>query len=424
MTTTSGSRIESYEQACAEHEWNVPERYNIAADVCDKHPRDKPAMVWERFDGETRASRLGRAPGPRQPGRARAARARGREGRPGRRRPPSHSRDRGRSSSAAWKLGAILLSMSVLYGDEGIGHRLRDSKPKVLVTDAANAPRFDSSLVDELVVLDDGLLDGQPTDQICEDTSADDPAQLYYTSGTTGMAKGIVHAHRYILAHEEFVYCHDVGDGDRFHGMGEWAWAAGHLPPARTVAPGRRPVRLPARGRLRPRQAARLPLPPRGHERLHDPDRDAGDDGDRERRRALPAEVPHRLLGGRAAQPGGDPLVSRPVRRHRARLLRAHRVLPAVRELPLHGGPRGLDGPGDAGLGRRRSSTRTRTRWSRASAARSACAPAPTRTTRSATGDLPEGERGDLRRRVVSLQGRGDAWTRTATSGTPAAPTT
>ena len=24
-----------------------------------------------------------------------------------------------------WKLGAILLSMSVLYGDEGIGHRLR-----------------------------------------------------------------------------------------------------------------------------------------------------------------------------------------------------------------------------------------------------------------------------------------------------------
>ena len=26
-----------YDQLCAEHEWNVPERYNIAADVCDKH---------------------------------------------------------------------------------------------------------------------------------------------------------------------------------------------------------------------------------------------------------------------------------------------------------------------------------------------------------------------------------------------------
>ena len=131
-----------------------------------------------------------------------------------------------------WKLGAILLSMSVLYGDDGIRHRLEDATPKVLVTDAANAPRFDPSLVDELLVLDDGdgLLAGHPTDPICEDTSADDPAQLYYTSGTTGKAKGIVHAHRYILAHEEFVYCHDIRDGEAFHGMGEWAWAAGISP--------------------------------------------------------------------------------------------------------------------------------------------------------------------------------------------------
>ena len=38
-----------------------------------------------------------------------------------------------------WKVGAILLSMSVLYGDEGIRHRLTDSEAKVLVTNAANA---------------------------------------------------------------------------------------------------------------------------------------------------------------------------------------------------------------------------------------------------------------------------------------------
>ena len=62
------------------------------------------------------------------------------------------------------------------------------------------------------------------------DTAADDPAQLYYTSGTTGLAKGILHAHRYLLAHEEFTYCHDVSDGVRFRGMGEWAWAAGIAP--------------------------------------------------------------------------------------------------------------------------------------------------------------------------------------------------
>src|SRR5512133_2190889 len=44
----------SYEQVCAAHRWDVPARYNIAYDVCDKHPRDKLAMVWESFDGSYR----------------------------------------------------------------------------------------------------------------------------------------------------------------------------------------------------------------------------------------------------------------------------------------------------------------------------------------------------------------------------------
>jgi acetyl-CoA synthetase len=85
-------------------------------------------------------------------------------------------------------------------------------------------------LVDEVVILDDGLLAGVDDHAETVDTAADDPAQLYYSSGTTGLAKGILHAHRYLLAHEEFVYCHDVRDGELFHGMGEWAWAAGIAP--------------------------------------------------------------------------------------------------------------------------------------------------------------------------------------------------
>ena len=36
-----GVAVESYEQARAAHRWDVPARYNIAADVCDKHPRGK-----------------------------------------------------------------------------------------------------------------------------------------------------------------------------------------------------------------------------------------------------------------------------------------------------------------------------------------------------------------------------------------------
>src|SRR6478736_2096403 len=218
-----------YEEAVAQHEWNVPARFNTAAEVCDKHPRDKQAMIWERFDGERRELNWGELQDLANQA-ANVLRDHGIE--KGERvavvLPPTP--ETAAIFFGTWKNAGILLSMSVLYGDDGIRHRLRDSQPRVLVTDKANAARFDPSLVGELLVLDDGLLDGASADFETADTSCEDPAQLYYTSGTTGLAKGIVHAHRYILAHEEFVYCHEVQDGERFHGMGEWAWAAGIAP--------------------------------------------------------------------------------------------------------------------------------------------------------------------------------------------------
>src|SRR4051794_13401512 len=216
----------TYEEVMAAHEWRVPEHYNIAADVCDKHPRDKLAMVHEHFGGTVREVHWGELQDLANQA-AHALRANGveRGDRVAVVLPPTP--ETAAIFFGTWKLGALLLSMSVLYGDEGIRHRLADSTPAVLVTDRANAPRFDHPKV---LVLDDGLLDGAPTEPISIDTAADDPAQLYYTSGTTGLAKGIIHAHRYLLAHEEFTYCHEVQDAERFHGMGEWAWAAGIAP--------------------------------------------------------------------------------------------------------------------------------------------------------------------------------------------------
>jgi len=224
MSVTTGSR--TYDETRAAHCWDVPARYNIAADVCDKHPRDKLAMVWEDWRGSERRVAWGEL----QDSSARFANVL-----------RDHGVERGDrvamllpatpETAAAflgtWKVGAILLSMSVLYGDEGIRHRITDSQAKVLVTNEENADRIERDLVEDVILLDEELLARAPARFEAVDTAADDPAQLYYSSGTTGLAKGILHAHRYLLAHQEFSYCHDLREGELFHGMGEWAWAAG-----------------------------------------------------------------------------------------------------------------------------------------------------------------------------------------------------
>jgi acetyl-CoA synthetase len=223
---TVETRFSSYEEAVAQHEWRVPERYNIAADVCDKHPPDKLAMIHEDFRGNVREVTWGELQElSNRFANVLAAHGVRRGDRVAMLLPPTP--ETAAAFFGTWKAGAILLSMSVLYGDDGIRHRLTDSQAKVLVTNQANAGRVD---VEQVLLLDDALLSSGDTTFAAVDTAADDPAQLYYSSGTTGLAKGILHAHRYVLAHEEFIYCHDVRDGELFHGMGEWAWAAGIAP--------------------------------------------------------------------------------------------------------------------------------------------------------------------------------------------------
>ena len=354
----------------------------------------KPAMVWERFDGDQREVDWGELQDLANQA-ANVLAAHGVErGRPRRRRASRRRRRPRRSSSAP---GSSARSCSRCRSSTATTASATGSRTPSRRCSSPTPPtptRFDASLVDEMIVLDaDDCSPAQPTDS----TSARTPRPTTRPSSTTrrappGMAKGIVHAHRYILAHEEFIYCHDVQRRRALPRHGRVGLGRGHLAAARPVAPRRDPVRLPARGRLRPAQAARLPLPPRGHERLHDADRDAGDDGDRGRRRALPAEVPRS-----SARPA-----SRSTRRRSAGSASSTGVTvldyygltesyPLVRELPVHGGARGLDGQADARLGRADPRRGREPGRRRASAARSACAPAPTRTTRSATGEPARG---------------------------------
>ena len=145
-----------YDEICAEHEWRVPERYHIAADVCDKHPRDKLAMVHERYDGQRRELTWGELQDlSNQAANLLASHGVGRGDRVAVVLPPTP--ETAAIFFGTWKLGALLLSMSVLYGDQGIRHRLNDSQPRVLVTDAANAPRFEGMGVPVLELFPDLL---------------------------------------------------------------------------------------------------------------------------------------------------------------------------------------------------------------------------------------------------------------------------
>ncbi len=218
-----------YAELRDQYSWQVPARYNIAADVCDARDPDALAMLHEHHEGATREVRWGELQALSNKAANLLAGLGVEKGdRVALVLPPTP--ETAALFFATWKLGAILLSMSVLYGDEGIAHRVGDSEPKVLITDAANASRFEGLDGPRIVVLEPGLLAAESDAFETADTSAEDPAQLYYTSGTTGLAKGIVHAHRYLLAHNEFELCHEVQEGERFHGMGEWAWAAGICP--------------------------------------------------------------------------------------------------------------------------------------------------------------------------------------------------
>src|ERR671914_1993908 len=175
-----------YEELCRRHSWEVPERYNIAGDVSDKHERDRLAMVWEDWRGNQRRVSFGEL----QDLSSRFANVL-----------EAHGVERGDRVATllpslpetaavfigTYKHAAILLSMSVLYGDEGIEHRLRDSGARVVVTDDANRHRIPAGAVERVLVMGDDFepaMDDASLDYEMVDTSADDPAQLYYSSGT------------------------------------------------------------------------------------------------------------------------------------------------------------------------------------------------------------------------------------------------
>ncbi|MDJ1134359.1 acyl-CoA synthetase [Streptomyces iconiensis] len=209
------------------HGWDVPERYNMAADVADRHPREKLALIHEDHTGAHREVLWGEI---QDHSRRIAAHLHGLGVRPGDRVAvmlPQRA-DTPAAYLGVLRTGAVLVTMSLLWADGPIAYRLTDSGASVLLTEAQGAgrvPDFTGTVVDA----DDPAIAALAPEFETADTRADDPALIFYTSGTTGPAKGIVHAHRTLLGHNEFAHCHDLRPGDVFYGAGDWAWSMAKL---------------------------------------------------------------------------------------------------------------------------------------------------------------------------------------------------
>ena len=115
----------------------MPARYNIASDVCDKHPCDKLAMVWESFDSSYRelawgelqdlankAACLLRDLGVERGDRVAVVL------------PPTP--ETAAIFVGVRKLGAILLSTSVLCGPAGLGERVAHAGASPLLGRVSN----------------------------------------------------------------------------------------------------------------------------------------------------------------------------------------------------------------------------------------------------------------------------------------------
>ena len=220
--------IGSYEEAVAAHEWRVPERYNIAADCCDKHPADKLAMIHEDFDGTVREIRWGelqewsnrfanvlRAHGVQQGDRVAMLL------------PPTP--ETAAAFFGTFKSGAILLSMSVLYGDDGIRHRVSDSEPKVARHQRGERDR--ASQLDQVLILDDELLaSGDPGVRARSTRSPTTRRSSTTPPARPGWRRASCTRTATCSRTRSSSTATTCRTASCFHGMGEWAWAAGIAP--------------------------------------------------------------------------------------------------------------------------------------------------------------------------------------------------
>lgn len=148
---------------------------------------------------------------------------------------------------AIYRLGAVAMPLSILFGPDALEYRLQDSAASVAIVDAAafaaiGAVRSGCPDLHTLIAVDvpgaeekdavawNSLL-GREVDAIPPaDTLATDPAVLIYTSGTTGPPKGALMPQQALLGNLPGFVASQNGfprDNDVFWSPADWAWTGG-----------------------------------------------------------------------------------------------------------------------------------------------------------------------------------------------------
>ncbi len=147
------------------------------------------------------------------------------------------------------KTGAVWGSVNERFGPDGIAYRLDDCDASVVLTMTGNRETVADALaevpsVEQVIVVDDGDGAAHDDDMDYHDavaaadtefetirTSGEDDALLYYTSGTTGPAKGVLHKHRWVAgvaATQKFAVDLRPGD-DLYWSTGDLGWLTGPI---------------------------------------------------------------------------------------------------------------------------------------------------------------------------------------------------
>jgi len=248
MSSGSSPAPYNYDKIYREFRWDIPARYNIGVDCCDRWAaRDagRLAIVHIRSDGREEAISYGwlREQSNRL---ANVLRAHGiaRGDRVAILLPQAP--EVAAAHMAIYKLAAVALPIATLFGPDALSYRLQNSGAKALITNAQGLEKLAQIRAEvpgvSCVLSVDGagegagslpeLLTKASADFAPEPTSPDDPAMMIYTSGTTGQPKGALHGHRVLLGHlpgAEMPHYPFPVEGDRYWTPADWAWAGGLL---------------------------------------------------------------------------------------------------------------------------------------------------------------------------------------------------